>query len=78
MRGDQNIRQWKIMRYLANSRQPKTVLEIIVHIKMGCSNRTVYRDLEVLQVAGFPLSTIETGKHNQKRWELLTEKMWEV
>ena len=52
-RGDQLARQWMIFQTLASSRYGKSVSDLSRNLH--CSSRTVYRDLEALQVAGFPL-----------------------
>ena len=72
-RGDQLARQWKIIQTLLSSRRGKSASELAV--TLGCHSRTIYRDLEALQVAGFPIYTdrvegkshwslLETAKHN--------------
>ncbi|MGD8762190.1 MAG: transcriptional regulator [Desulfobacteraceae bacterium] len=72
-RGDQLARQWKIIQTLLSSRRGRTATELAE--ALGCHSRTIYRDLEALQVAGFPIYTdrvegkshwslLETAKHN--------------
>jgi predicted DNA-binding transcriptional regulator YafY len=72
-RGDQLARQWKIIQTLLSSRRGKSATELAE--ALGCHSRTIYRDLEALQVAGFPIYTdrvagkshwslLETAKHN--------------
>ena len=53
MRGDQLARQWRIIRASEASSNGLTVAEIAQREKTGL--RTIYRDLEALQEAGFPL-----------------------
>ena len=66
-RGDQLGRQWKIIRTLIVSKQGKSVQRLAA--ELACHPRTVYRDLEALQVAGFP---IYTERHkNKSYWSLL-------
>lgn len=53
MRGDQLARQWQLIQRLAKSRYG-------VHLDalaedLGCVRRTVYRDLDALMLAGFPV-----------------------
>ena len=66
-RGDQLGRQWKIIRSLIASKQGKSVQDLAS--ELSCHSRTVYRDLEALQVAGFP---VYTERKNQKNyWSLM-------
>jgi proteasome accessory factor B len=65
-RGDQLIRQWKLLHILA-ARGGRTVPELMREVK--CSRRTVWRDLAVLQQAGFPLTTEQDGK--ESRYQLI-------
>ena len=65
-RGDQLSRQWKIVQLMLASRRGKSVAQI--SDALGCHPRSVYRDIEALQAAGFPLYTeVEAGK---KYWQL--------
>ena len=66
-RGDQLARQWKIIQSLISSRQGKSVSDLAG--ALHCHRRTVYRDLEALQVAGFPVYTDRVGGRNH--WNLL-------
>ncbi|MCF8129403.1 MAG: HTH domain-containing protein [Deltaproteobacteria bacterium] len=52
-RGEQLGRQWKIIQTLITSRRGKSAAELAEELE--CRPRTVYRDLEPLQVAGFPI-----------------------
>lgn len=54
-RGRQIVRQWKILRALEGSRMGLSAKQMTDAIDEECSQRTVYRDLEQLQAAGFPL-----------------------
>lgn len=66
-RGDQLARQWTIIQSLLASRAGKRVSELAE--TLGCHRRTVYRDLEALQNAGFPLySDQEEGR---TQWYLI-------
>lgn len=66
-RGDQLARQWTIIQSLLTSRTGKPISELAE--TLGCHRRTVYRDLEALQSAGFPLySDQEEGR---SRWFLI-------
>ncbi len=55
MRGDQLARQWQLVQRLAKSRAGVHVDALAEEI--GCTRRTVYRDLEALGSAGFPLTS---------------------
>jgi len=66
-RGDQLGRQWKIIQTLISSRRGKSAADL--SSDLDCHPRTVYRDLEALQVAGFPIYNERVeGKH---LWSLL-------
>jgi len=66
-RGDQLARQWKIIQTLISSRQGKSAADFASEIE--CHPRTLYRDLEALQVAGFPIYTEKVEGKNL--WSLL-------
>jgi predicted DNA-binding transcriptional regulator YafY len=55
VRGDQLARQWQLVQRLAKSRAGVHVDALAEEI--GCTRRTVYRDLEALGFAGFPLTS---------------------
>jgi predicted DNA-binding transcriptional regulator YafY len=66
-RGDQLGRQWKIIQTLTSSKLGKSAADLADELE--CHPRTVYRDLEALQVAGFPIYNERVeGKH---LWSLL-------
>ena len=67
MRGDQLVRQWRIIRAIEASSNGLTVTEIAQREEAG--TRTIYRDLEALQAAGFPLYTERAEKAN--RWAFI-------
>ena len=53
MRGDQLARQWQLIQRLAQSRVGLGLDELAE--ALGCVRRTVYRDLDALMYAGFPV-----------------------
>lgn len=55
MRGDQLARQWKLIQRLARSRYGVGLDDLAE--ELGCVRRTVYRDLEALMAAGFPVTS---------------------
>jgi predicted DNA-binding transcriptional regulator YafY len=66
-RSDQLGRQWKIIQTMLASRTGISVSDLAQD--MGCHPRTVYRDLEALQAAGFPFYNEQSGKTS--RWSLM-------
>lgn len=54
-RGRQVTRALLILKALENSRRGLTVQELLSELQLDCGERTVYRDLEHLQKAGFSL-----------------------
>lgn len=55
-RGDQLERQWMIIQTLITSKAGKTAKSLAD--ALGCTTRTIYRDLEALQRAGFPVTAV--------------------
>jgi predicted DNA-binding transcriptional regulator YafY len=53
VRGDQLARQWQLIQRLAKSRYGVHLDELAEDL--GCVRRTVYRDLDALMLAGFPV-----------------------
>ena len=53
MRGDQLARQWQLIQRLARSRYGVGLDDLAEDL--GCVRRTVYRDLDALMFAGFPV-----------------------
>jgi len=66
-RGDQLARQWQIIHAIASSRSGRTAAELADTLAVNL--RTIYRDLEALQTAGFPLYTCRSNGKNY--WSLL-------
>jgi predicted DNA-binding transcriptional regulator YafY len=67
-RGDQLARQWTIIQSLLTSRTGRGVSELAE--TLGCHRRTLYRDLEALQSAGFPLYS-DQDEDGRARWFLI-------
>jgi predicted DNA-binding transcriptional regulator YafY len=55
MRGDQLARQWQLIQRLARSRAGVGLEELAQ--ELNCVRRTVYRDLDALMYAGFPVTS---------------------
>jgi len=66
-RGDQLGRQWKIIQTLISSRRGKSASELAQELE--CNPRTLYRDMEALQAAGFPIYTERSDGKNL--WSIL-------
>jgi predicted DNA-binding transcriptional regulator YafY len=66
-RGDQLARQWKIFQTLVTSRYGKSASTLAKDLE--CHQRTVYRDLNALETAGFPIYTEHVD--GKKLWRLL-------
>lgn len=73
-RGDQLSRQWQIIRTLLSARTGKTAAELAE--ALDCHPRTVYRDLQALQGAGFPIYTERAD--NRNLWSLLDSVRHEI
>jgi predicted DNA-binding transcriptional regulator YafY len=72
-RGDQLARQWRILQSLIAARRGKSAADLARELEYHW--RTVYRDLEALQLAGFPIftdrvegknlwSVLDSARHN--------------
>ncbi len=66
-RGDQLARQWSIIQIIVSSKTGRTAAELAD--ELDANPRSVYRDLEALQVAGFPIYTEKVNGKNL--WSLL-------
>jgi predicted DNA-binding transcriptional regulator YafY len=74
-RGRQIVRQWKVLRALEAARhRGLTAADLLEQLGEHCSQRTLYRDLDQLQEAGFPLLS------DDGRWRVLQsgEGGWSV
>jgi predicted DNA-binding transcriptional regulator YafY len=67
MRGERLSRHWRIIQLLTKRRAGIRAAEL--ESEFEASGRTLYRDLQVLQAAGFPLYTEQEGR--ESRWKLL-------
>ncbi len=67
MRGTQLARQWKILRLMESRKRGITGGELAKELEVPL--RTVYRDFEAIQEAGFPIYTERVGKNSY--WKLL-------
>lgn len=67
MRNAEVIRQWQILKEIEASRTGVTIHELAGQV--GVTTRTIRRDLQALQEAGFALFD-EGGEHDTKRWKL--------
>lgn len=70
MRNAEVIRQWHILKDIEASRTGVTIHDLAEHA--GVTTRTIRRDLQALQEAGFALFD-EGGEHDTKRWKLDTQ-----
>lgn len=59
MRGDQLARQWRLIQRLARSRAGAGLDDLAEDLE--CTRRTVYRDLDALMYAGFPVVSERRG-----------------
>lgn len=66
-RGDQLGRQWHIIQTLIAARTGRSVADL--SNDLDCHPRTVYRDLEALETAGFPVYTEK--KSGKNHWYIL-------
>jgi predicted DNA-binding transcriptional regulator YafY len=74
MRGDQLSRQWRILRRLEVSKHGLTAAEVA---EESCvSLRTAYRDMDDLQLAGFPIYTEKEGQTT--RWRLIEDYKFKI
>ena len=65
------IRQWILLRTLAARKYGATVKELAR--EAGVSIKTIRRDLETFQTAGFPLQEV-VGDFGRKKWHLESAK----
>lgn len=66
-RNQQVVRQWLILRCLASARYGQHLAALSADL--GVTTRTIRRDLEALQSAGFPL--VDEIHEDARRWRLL-------
>ncbi len=70
MRNAEVIRQWQILKDVESARTGVTIHDLAE--RAGVTTRTIRRDLQALQEAGFALFD-EGGEHDTKRWKLDTQ-----
>jgi len=63
-------RQWRLLQAMIARRNGETVTELAVELQV--SEKTIRRDLSLLQKVGFPLSEI-VGRKGLKRWKVSVE-----
>jgi hypothetical protein len=61
------VRQWVLLRLLSGRRFGVTIKEMAQ--EMGVSDKTIRRDLETFEQAGFPLQ-VQIGEFGRKTWRL--------
>ncbi len=69
-RGGQLVRQWQLLQMIE---RPTGVTVEDASAELECSIRTVWRDLRVLQDAGFPLFDEKSAGGRRTRWQILPE-----
>jgi predicted DNA-binding transcriptional regulator YafY len=74
MRGDQLSRQWRILRRLEVSKHGLTAAEVAE--ESDVSLRTAYRDMDDLQLAGFPIYTEKEDKTT--RWRFVDDYKFKI
>ena len=74
MRGDQLSRQWRILRRLEVSKHGLSASEVAE--EGGVSLRTAYRDMDDLQLAGFPIYTEKEVKTT--RWRFIEDYRFKI
>jgi predicted DNA-binding transcriptional regulator YafY len=67
-RGDQLVRQWRLIELLD---RPGGVVVDDAARELGYNRRTVFRDLEVLQAAGFPIVNERAADGRHVAWKVL-------
>src|SRR5262245_4667502 len=66
-RGNQLTRQWRLLQLLD---RPAGVAVDEAARDLGCAVRTVWRDLEVLQAAGFPIRDERMADGRRSLWRI--------
>lgn len=57
------VRQWKIIRALQASRRGMTFQQLVQQCDDAVSIRTIYRDIDTLTLAGFPIDVKSGHEH---------------
>jgi len=66
-RGDQLSRQWRLIQLID---RPQGITVDAAADELACTVRTIWRDLGVLQQAGFPLYTERAADGNRGVWRV--------
>lgn len=69
-RNRQIVRTWEILQLLNG--QPRTLDELAGSVASGVTTRTIRRDFEALEAAGFPLYD-DVDDDGKRRWRLLSK-----
>src|SRR5207249_10109799 len=69
-RGDQLSRQWRLLQMI--DRPPGVTVDDAAR-DLKCTIRTIWRDLGVLQAAGFPIYTERAADGNRGVWRVTEE-----
>jgi len=62
MRGDQLVRQWKILRLMCGSSWGFSVIELADILSE--KKRNIYRDIEILKKVGFKIHIRKEGRYS--------------
>lgn len=66
------IRQWLLLKSLASRKYGMTIAEMAQ--EAGVVERTIRRDIQTLQQAGFPIQDVHVSAHGKRHWKLESER----
>lgn len=69
MRNAEVIRQWTILRQIERARNVGVTIDDLASL-CGVTTRTIRRDLQALEEAGFPLFDDRSGEDGRTRWQI--------